>query len=307
MNILEAIGKTSIVRLRKVVPPHCANVFVKLEWESPTGSLKDRMAQAVIARAEERGRLKPGDTVVDYTGGSTGTSIALVCAVKGYRLRIVSSDAFSQEKLDHMAALGAELTLVPSEGGRTTKKLILDMIEAARELSQEPHTYWTDQLNNQDSIAGYHSLGEEIWSQMDGKVDAFVHCVGTAASSRGVAQVLKRYKPGIKIVVVEPAESSVLRGGPPGPHKIEGVGIGYTPPLFDPTLVDDIVPVKTDDAKEMARRIAREEALFAGTSSGANVVAAIQVAERLGPKASVVTLMADSGLKYLSTDVYRRR
>ena len=307
MNILEAIGKTSIVCLRKVVPPHCANVFVKLEWESPTGSLKDRMAQAVIARAEERGRLKPGDTVVDYTGGSTGTSIALVCAVKGYRLRIVSSDAFSQEKLDHMAALGAELTLVPSEGGRTTKKLILDMIEAARELSQEPHTYWTDQLNNQDSIAGYHSLGEEIWSQMDGKVDAFVHCVGTAASSRGVAQVLKRYKPGIKIVVVEPAESSVLRGGPPGPHKIEGVGIGYTPPLFDPTLVDDIVPVKTDDAKEMARRIAREEALFAGTSSGANVVAAIQVAERLGPKASVVTLMADSGLKYLSTDVYRRR
>ena len=179
------------------------------------------------------------------------------------------------------------------------------MIEAARALSREPHTYWTDQLNNQDSIAGYHALGEEIWSQTKGKVDAFVHCVGTAATSRGVATVLKRYKPGIRIVVVEPAESSVLLGGQAGPHKIEGVGIGYTPPLWDPTLVDEILPVKTDDAKEMARRLAREEALFAGTSSGANVVAAIRVAERLGPDASVVTLMADSGLKYLSTDVYR--
>jgi cysteine synthase A len=305
MDILRAIGNTSLVRLRKVVPPDCADIFVKLEWENPTGSVKDRMAHTVIARAEEDGRLKPGDTVVEYTGGSTGTSLALVCAAKGYRLHIVSSNAFSREKLDHMAALGAELTLVPSEGGRTTKKLILDMIEAARGLSQEPHTYWTDQLNNHDSITGYYSLGEEIWSQMKGEIDAFVHCVGTAASSRGVATVLKRYNPRIKIVVVEPAESSVLLGGQAGPHKIEGVGIGYTPPLWEPNLVDDIVPVRTDDAKDMARRIAREEALFAGTSSGANVVAAIQVAQQLGPDAKVVTLMADSGLKYLSTDVYR--
>jgi cysteine synthase A len=174
-------------------------------------------------------------------------------------------------------------------------------------LSQEPHSYWTDQLNNHDSIAGYYPLGEEIWSQTKGEVDAFVHCAGTGASSRGVATVLKRYKPGIQIVVVEPAESSVLLGGQPGPHKIEGVGIGYTPPLFEPALVDEILPVRTDDAKEMARRLARVEALFAGTSSGANVVAAIRVAERLGPEAKVVTLMADSGLKYLSTDVYRSR
>jgi len=269
--------------------------------------MKDRMAQTVISRAEEDGRLKPGDTIVECTGGSTGISLALVCAAKGYRIKIPSSDAFSKEKLDHMAALGAELTLVPSEGGLTTKKLILDMIEAARALSQAPHTYWTDQLNNHDSIAGYYSLGEEIWSQTKGEIDAFVHCVGTAASLRGVATVLKRYKPSIKIAAVEPAESSVLRGGQAGPHKIEGVGIGYTPPLWEPTLVDDILPVRTDDAKDMARRIAREEALFAGTSSGANVVAAIRVAERLGPGARVVTLMADSGLKYLSTDVYRSR
>jgi cysteine synthase A len=306
MDILQAVGNTSLVRLRKILPPHCADILVKLEWENPTGSVKDRMARTVIACAEEDGRLERGDTVVEYTGGSTGPSLALVFAAKGYRIRIVTSDAFSREKLDQMAALGAELTLVPSEGGRTTRKLILDMIEAARKLSEAPHTYWTDQLNNHDSIAGYYPLGEEIWSQTEGRVDAFVHCVGTAASSRGVATVLKRYKPGIRLVVVEPAESSVLLGGQAGPHKIEGVGIGYMPPLFDPTLVDEIVPVSTDDAKEMARRLAREEALFAGTSSGANVVAAIRIGERLGPGATVVTLMADSGLKYLSTDVYRR-
>jgi cysteine synthase len=269
--------------------------------------MKDRMALAVISRAEADGRLGPGDTVVEYTGGSTGASLALVCAAKGYRIRIVTSDAFSVEKLDHMAALGAELTLVPSEGGRTTKKLILDMIEAARALSREPRTFWSDQLHNVDSVAGYHALGEEIWSQTKGEIDAFVHCVGTAASSRGVATVLKRHKPAIRIVAVEPSESPVLSGGEAGPHKIEGVGIGYTPPLWEPALVDEIVPVRTDDAKEMARRIAREEALFAGTSSGANVVAAIQVGERLGPGARVVTLMADSGLKYLSTDVYKSR
>ncbi len=234
MDVLGAVGNTSLVRLRKVVPAGCADILVKLAWENPTGSVKDRMATAVIARAEEDGRLRPGDTVVEYTGGSTGTSLALVCAVRGYRLRIVTSDAFSQEKLDHMASLGAELTLVPSKGGLTTRQLILDMIEAARVLSRAPHTYWTDQLNNHDSIAGYHPLGEEIWTQTRGQVDAFVHCVGTGASSRGVATVLKRHRPAVEIVVVEPAESSVLLGGTAGPHKIEGVGIGATPPLWEP-------------------------------------------------------------------------
>ena len=307
MDILQAIGNTSLVQLCKVVPPNGADIFAKLEWENPTGSMKDRMALAVISRAEQDGRLKPGDTVVEYTGGSTGAALALVCAAKGYRLRIVTSDAFSQEKRDHMAALGAELTLIPSEGGLATKQLFLDMIEAARRMSQEPHTYWINQLSNQDSLAGYASLGEEIWNQTSGKVDAFVHAAGAAASVRGVATVLKRHKPGIKIFVVEPAESAVLSGGPPGGHRIEGIGIGRTPPLWDPALVDEIVPVSSDDAERMARRLAREEALFAGTSSGANVVAAIQVAGRLGPGATVVTLMVDSGLKYLSTDVYRTR
>ncbi len=264
------------------------------------------MAQAMIARAEEDGRLRPGDTIVEYTGGSTGTSLALICAAKGYRLHIVTSDAFSQEKLDHMSACGAHLTYVPSEGGLTTKKLILDMIKVAEEIGKAPHTYSTDQLNNVDSISGYYSLAEEIWAQTSGEVSAFVQCVGTAASSRGVSTVLKRYKASIRVVVVEPAESSVLLGGQAGPHKIEGVGIGYTPPLWEPTLVDDIIAVRTSDANDMARRLAREEGLFAGTSSGANVIAAIRVAQQLGPDSNVVTLMVDSGLKYLSTDVYKR-
>jgi cysteine synthase A len=288
------------------VPPNCAGIFVKLEWENPTGSMKDRMAQALISRPEADGRLKPGYTIVEGTGGSTGASLAMLCAVKGYRIKIVTSDAFGREKLDQMRALGAELTMVPSEGGRTTKKLILEMVETARAMSKEPKTYWTDQLHNPDGIAGYHPLGEEIWTQTQGKVDAFVHSVGTAASSRGVATVLKRHKPAIRIGIVEPGESAVLAGGQPGPHNIEGVGIGYMPPLWDPSLVDELVPVNSDDAKEMARRLAREEGLFAGTSSGANVIAAIRVGQRLGPDATVVTLIVDSGLKYLGTDVYRR-
>lgn len=309
MDILQAVGNTSLVRLQKIVPPNSARIFVKLEWQNPTGSMKDRMALAVIERPESKGRLKPGDTIIEYTGGSTGASLALVCAVKGYPIRIVTSDAFSHEKRDQMAAYGAELVLVPSEGGKTTKKLILDMIEKARELTQAgaPRTYWTDQLNNHDSIAGYFPLGEEIWNQTEGRIDAFVHSVGTGASSRGVATVLKeRHKPDIRIGIVEPGESAVLSGGQPGPHKIEGVGIGYTPPLYDPKLVDEVIPVATEDAKAMARRLAREEGLFAGTSAGANVIAAMQIGQRLGRDATVVTLLPDSGLKYLGTDVYRR-
>lgn len=306
MDLLDAIGNTSLVQLRSVVPTGAARILVKLEWENPTGSMKDRMAHSVIAKAEADGRLKPGTTVVEYTGGSTGASLALVCGAKGYRMRIVTSDAFSREKLDHMAALGAELTIVHSEGGRTTRALILEMVETARRLGDAPNTYLVDQLHNLDGVAGYVRLGEEIWTQTGGTIDAFVHCVGTAASSRGVATALKRRRPSVRVICVEPAESSVLLGHPPGPHKIEGVGIGYQPPLWEPSLVDEVMAVRTDDAKDMARRLARDEGLFAGTSSGANVAAAVQVAERLGRGATVVTLMADSGLKYVSTDVFRR-
>jgi cysteine synthase A len=305
-HVLHAIGNTPIVQLRNVVPEESARVFVKLEGSNPTGSMKDRMAQAMIARAEEDGRLPTGGTVVEYTGGSTGTSLGLICAAKGYRLKIVTSDAFSQEKRDHMQALGAELTLIPSEGGRTTEKLIRQMIETAREISGEPNSYWTDQLNNVDHIAGYNSLGQEIWEQTEGQVDAFVQCVGTAASLRGVAEILKQRNPKTRVVAVEPAESAVLSGGETGGHNIEGIGIGFMPPLWDEEHVEEILTVSTPEAKAMARRLAAEEALFAGTSSGANIVAALKEAEKLGPQATVVTLMIDSGLKYLSTDLYRQ-
>ncbi|MCK4801731.1 MAG: cysteine synthase family protein, partial [Anaerolineales bacterium] len=304
-DILQAIGNTPIVQLRKVVPANSAKILVKLEWANPTGSMKDRMAQSMIKSAEEDGRLKPGGTVVEYTGGSTGTSLGLICAAKGYKLKIVTSDAFSKEKRAHMKALGAELTLVPSEGGRTTKKLIREMIEVAREISTEPNSYWTDQLNNFDHIAGYHSLGYEIWEQTEGQVDAFVQSVGTAASLLGTSDILRERNPSLHVVAVEPAESAVLSGGETGSHNIEGTGIGYDPPLWDASRVDEIIPVSTVEAKAMARRLAREEALFAGTSSGANLVAALKVAEKLGPDATVVTLMIDSGLKYISTDVYQ--
>lgn len=305
-NVLEAFGNTALVELRRVVPQGCAKILVKVEGQNPTGSMKDRMAQAMVAGAENDGRLKPGDTIVEYTGGSTGASLALVCAAKGYRLRIVSSNAFSEDKLTQMAALGAELELVPSEGGKITKQLILDMIAAAREISRQPRTHWTDQLNNADSIAGYHPMGEEIWEQTGGRIDAFVQSVGTSASLRGVAAVLRRHRPDVKIIAVEPGESAVLSGGQAGAHKIEGIGIGYPPPLWDGSLEDEIIPVATAEAVAMARRLAREEGLFAGTSSGANVVGAIRVGERLGPGARIATLLVDSGLKYLRTEVYRR-
>ena len=308
-SVLQSIGNTSLLQLQRVVPSNCAKIFAKLEWQNPTGSMKDRMAVAVISRAEDDGRLSPGDTVVEYTGGSTGASLAMVCAAKGYPIHVVSSKAFSQEKLDHMVAYGAKLTLVPYEGAgttkHTTKQMILDMIEAARQLSLKPNTYWANQLNDTDVVAGYFPLGEEIWSQTNGQVDAFVQSVGTAASLRGVATVLKRYNPKIKIIAVEPEESSVLLGGKAGAHDIEGIGIGYTPPLWEPNLVDEILSVKTIEAKDMARQLAWKEGIFAGTSSGGNVHAAIRVARELGPTAKVVTLMIDSGLKYLSTDLYR--
>lgn len=305
-NILEAIGSTSMVQLHKVVPAGAGKIFVKLEWENPTGSMKDRAALAMIRRAEEDGRLKPGDTIVEYTGGSTGISLALVCVAKGYRLHIVTSEAFSPDKLNQMKAFGTELVMVPSEGGLTTKKLILEMIETAQEYSKKPNTYWTNQLYNEDSITGYYPLAQEILNQTNNKITGFVHSVGTAASLRGVASVLKKLDLNIKVIAVEPAESPVLSGGKAGPHKIEGVGIGYTPPLWDAALIDGVENVSTSEAKEMARRLAREEGLFAGTSSGANVIAAIRMAERLGPESTIVTLLVDSGLKYLSTDLYKQ-
>jgi len=304
-DVLGAIGGTPLVELRRLVTPGMARVLVKLEGSNPTGSMKDRMAKAAIEAAEGRGTLQPGSSVVEYTGGSTGTSLALVCAAKGYPLHIVTSDAFSQEKRDHQAALGASITLVRSDRGQITEQLIRTMIETARRISEETGAWWVDQLNNHDAAIGYESLGDEIWEQTDGRVDAFVQSVGTAHSIHGVTTALRRHRADIRTVAVEPAESPVLSEGRTGAHEIEGIGIGFVPPLWDPADASEFMTVTTHEAEEMARRLAREEALFAGASSGANVVAALRLAERLGPAASVVTLLVDSGLKYLTTDVYR--
>ena len=303
-SVLASIGHTELVELRHVVPRGCGRVAVKLEWQNPTGSMKDRMAVAAISRAEDDGRLTAGDTVVEYTGGSTGASLAMVCAAKGYAAHIVSSTAFSREKLAHIRAYGAALTLVPYDGRGITKQVFVDMIAAARKLTAQPHTWWANQLENPDMAAGYEPLGDEAWAQTGGGINAFVQMVGTSHSLRGVATALKRHDPRVAVAAVEPAESPVLAGGRPGAHDIEGVGIGYVPPLYDASLVDRVIAVSTEDAKAMARRLAREEGLFAGTSSGANVCAAIEMGRMLGPRAFVLTLMIDSGLKYASTDLY---
>src|SRR5437867_1596956 len=304
-RILDAIGNTPLVELRHLVPAGCARVVAKLESANPTGSMKDRMARAMIERAAAEGRLSPGGTVVEYTAGTTGISLALVCAALGYRAHFVYSDAFSEEKRYRMRAYGATITDVASDDRKITEQLIKRMISASKEISRRPGHWWCDQLNNPDGESGYHRLGEEIWQQAGQRVDALVHVVSTAHSIHGTARALRRRNPDLRVVAVEPAESAVLSGKPSGSHKIEGIGIGFTPPLWKPNEVDDILTVTTEEAKHMARRLAREEAIFAGSSTGANVIAAIRVAERLGPRSTVATIVVDSGLRYVSTDVFR--
>jgi cysteine synthase A len=304
-DIVQCIGNTSLLALRHIVPENGSRVLLKLEYENPTGSMKDRMALAMIEAAEKDGRLAAEGSVVEYTGGSTGVSLALICAVKGYPLHIVTSDAFAREKLDHMRILGARLQIVRSESGLMTEKLTRDMIEAARIIAQNTGGFWTDQLNNTDQIVAYHRMAEEVWAQTDGQIDGFVQSVGTAASLRGIAEGLRRHQARTRIVAVEPSESPVLSGGRPGAHKIDGVGAGFVVPLWQEGIADQIEQVSTEDATAMAIRLAREEGLFAGTSTGANVIAALRLARRLGAGATIVTVMCDTGMKYLSKKEFK--
>jgi cysteine synthase A len=299
-HILDCVGNTHLLPLRRVAPAEGARILLKIESENPTGSMKDRMALAMIEAAEKDGRLPPGGGVVEYTGGSTGVSLSLVCTVKSHPLHIVTSDAFAREKLQHMESLGATLKIVRSEGGGMTAALTRTMIEEARLIAERLGCYWTDQFNNKDQILAYHAMAEEIWAQTEGKVDAFVQSVGTGGSLRGNAEGLRRRHPGIRIVAVEPSESAVLSGGPSGSHKIDGVGAGFVVPNWQPGLASQIEKVSTEEAKAMAVRLAREEGLFCGTSTGGNVVAALRVAGEMGAGATIVTVMCDTGMKYFS-------
>jgi len=303
-GVLAGIGNTPLIDISDIGTRGGGRLLLKLEWANPTGSMKDRMALAAIEAAEESGQLVPGSTVVEYTAGTTGISLAFVCAAKGYGIEIVFSDAFSEEKRHTMAAFGARITEVKSDGKKITEKLIKEMIRQAGEISKRPNHWWCDQLNNHAAQSGYVPLGEEIWTQSDGELTAFVHAVSTAHSIHGVTEALWGHDRNIEINAVEPEESAVLSGGQTGSHKIEGIGIGFIPPLWRPDMVNRIEKVSTVEAKNMARRLARELGVFAGTSTGANVVAAIRVAERLGPSSTVATIACDSGLRYLSSDVF---
>lgn len=287
-----------------MVPADHARILVKLELANPTGSMKDRMARAMIEGAARSGRLRPGGEIVEFTGGSTGTSLAFIAAARGCRLTIITSDAFSLEKRRHMAAFGADVRIVPSEGGRITPDLFVRMKAEVDAVVADRGAYWTDQFNNHDQADGYGPLADEAWEQSGRRIDAFVHAVGTAGSLRGTATGLRRHHPAIEVIAVEPSTSAVISGGPPGSHRMEGMGTGRIVPMFSPDLISGVEPVSTEDAEEMARRLAREEAIFAGTSTGANLVAALRVAQRLGAGKTVLMIAVDDGLKYVTTPLY---
>jgi cysteine synthase A len=305
-GILDTIGDTPMVRLRRIVPASGAEIWVKLEYRNPTGSMKDRMGLSMIEGAERDELIEPGATVVEYTGGSTGPALALVCRAKGYRARIVISDCFSEERMQLMRALGAELDVIPAveERGRVTAQDILNMVERASELAREPGTYATDQFNNPYVIPGHRDmLGREIWEQTGGTVTAFCHGIGTAGSLMGVSEALKGHNPAVRIVGLEPAGSAAISGGPSGSFAMQG-WTGIVPPHWDAERVDDIWTVGDHEAIEMTARLAREEGIFAGISTGANVVGSLRLAEELAPGSVVVTLGVDSGFKYMGGPPY---
>ena len=303
---MKAIGNTPLIKLEKLPGLDSAEIYVKYEGANPTGSMKDRMALSMIEGAEKRGDLKPGGTVVDYTGGSTGSSLAMVCATKGYRAVFVSSDAFAAEKLQTMRAFGARLEIFPSEEGKITAKLIDSMIARAKELSNEPNTFWTDQFNNVDNRNAYHKMAREIIDVLGKNIDEFIMGVGTGGSFSGNAEVFKQEIPGIRCIPIEPLHVRALSGGDvSGKHKLEGIGSGFVPSICRLDLADEILQVSDEDAYETARKLARQEGIFGGTTAGANVYAAIQRARKIGPGKKIITIIPDSGLKYLNGDLYK--
>jgi cysteine synthase len=303
-SILQAIGGTPVVRLKRIVERGSADVLVKLEYYNPTGSYKDRMALAMIEGAEASGALRPGMRVVEFTGGSTGSSLALVCAVKGYTFAPVSSDAFAKEKLDTMRAFGADLHVVASEGGTITPGLFDRMRAEVDRMREEPGTFWTDQFRNEDAIRGYMGIGRELVAQTGEALHAFCGAVGTAGMLTGVSRALKAGGSRARIVALEPVSAPMLTQGHGGTHRVEGIAPGFVPPHLTEGVYDEARAVDEAEARAMARRLAREEGIFAGTSTGLNVVAALELARELGPGKVVATVAVDSGLKYLAGDLF---
>jgi cysteine synthase A len=303
---MKAIGNTPLLKLERLSEKGCADIYVKYEGANATGSMKDRMALSMIEGAEKRGQLKPGGKVVDYTGGSTGSSLAMVCATKGYQAHFVSSDAFSEEKLHTMRAFGATLEIFPAVDRKITAGLIDSMVARAKELSTEPNTFWTDQFNNIDNRSAYHAMAREIIAVLGNGIDEFIMGVGTGGSFSGNAEIFKQEIPSIRCIAIEPYYVRALSGGDiSGSHKLEGIGSGFIPAICRLDLADEIIPVKDEDAREMARRLARMEGIFGGTTAGANVWAAIQRARVIGAGKKIVTIIPDSGLKYLNGDLYK--
>ena len=303
-DILNAIGNTPIVKLKNIVPIGCGEIYVKLEAFNPTGSKKDRMALSMISGAEKRGILKKGMTVVEYSGGSTGAGLAFVCSLKGYNFRLVTADVFGKEKIDLMRSLGANLEIIKSSDGKINKELITKMIKKADQISKEPNTFFTNQLNNTDVIEGFVPLGEEILDQLNGNIDAVCDTVGTAGTLMGIAKALKKAKSNCKVFAVEPSSSPILSKGIKGSHNVEGVGLGFVPNIYDEKLVDNVISIDETVARKICKDLARKEGIFCGTSSGMNVAAAIQISKELGPKSKVVTVACDTGLKYLSEGLF---
>lgn len=306
MNIRDIIGKTPLLKLEHLLEPGSAEVYVKYEGTNPTGSMKDRMALSMIEGAERSGRLSPGGTVVEYTGGSTGTSLAMICAVKGYKSLFVTSDAFASEKLRMMKAFGAELDIVHSPDGKITAGLIDALVHRAGELSRVPGFFWTDQFNNTDNRSAYHAMADEIINALDGRIDEFIMGVGTGGCFSGNAEILTERIPGIKCIALEPENVRSLSGGDTsGTHRLEGIGAGFVPHICRLDLADEIMQVSDEDAGNTARKLALAEGIFGGTTSGANVWAAMVRARKAGPGKRIVTIIVDSGLKYLDGELYR--
>jgi cysteine synthase A len=303
---MAAIGNTPLFKLSRLTGPGSADIYVKWEGANPSGSMKDRMALSMIEGAERRGELKPGGRVVEYTGGSTGSSLAMICATRGYRACFVSSNGFSEEKLQTMRAFGAEVEIVHAEGGILSADVIDRMIKRVKELVKDPGTFWPDQVNNMDNKRGYHGMGREILADIDGPIDEFVMAVGGGGCISGNAEILKEHNPGTRIIGIEPYDVRNISGGDTsGKHRLEGIGLSFLPAILRRDLIDDVAPVKDEDAYAGARMLAQKEGILGGITSGANIWVALQRAKMLGPGKKVVTVIIDTGLRYLSGDLYR--